>query len=517
MHQLSPLLLAAALGACTVGPDFTPPDAATPAGYNEVARTPDGAATMRTRPDPLWWNSFNDPQLTSLVSRALIGNLSLQQAVLRIAQSRQGEAAARAAGLPTLSGDAAYTRQQLGLRGILESAGVYDQVGGLRGNTRLENVQTGLSDRAADAIGNALGTATRPTNLFQQGLDASWELDIFGRVARQVEQANARTQSAVEGANDSLVSLMAEVVRSYASLRGAQALAQAQGENVDAARDILQLTERRQRQGLTSQLDVENQRAQLTSYQAQLQPYAAQMQQAMNRLSVLTGQPPGVLDAELATSRPIPVAPPVVPVGVPSDLARRRPDIRRAEADLHTATASVGVAVAQFYPTVSLTGSLGTRAVDASYLFDWASHFYSAGPAISVPIFQGGRLKAGLRLAKAQEAEAALGYRATVLNALAEVEDALVAYRTDQAQAGLLQQTVGSARTALSLSRERYEHGLASFIEVLDAQRTLVQARQQEVRASITVTNDVVALYKALGGGWSEGEWLDRAAVAQPQ
>ncbi|MCR0984311.1 efflux transporter outer membrane subunit [Roseomonas populi] len=510
------LLLATALGACTVGPDFTPPDPLAPAAYRDTARSTDGAVTPAGRPDPEWWNSFRDPQLTSLVGRTLSGNLSLQQAVLRIAQARQGEAAARAAGLPSLSADGAYTRQQLGLRGILKSRGVYDSVEDLRGNARLEDAQAGLSDRAADALGSALGLATRPTNLFQQGLDASWELDLFGRIARQVEQTRARTQSAVEGANDALVSLVAEVVRTYAALRGAQALQQAQQDNVNAAREILALTQRRQHQGLTTQLDVENQRAQLTSYEAQLQPYIAQVQQAMNRLAVLTGSPPGILDNELATPRPIPVVPPTVPVGVPSELARRRPDIRHAEADLHAATAGVGVAVAQFYPTVSLTGSLGTRAIDASYLTDWASHFYSAGPAISVPIFQGGRLTANLKLAKAQEAGAALGYRSTVLNALAEVEDALVAYRTDRAQADLLRQTVVSARTALALARERYDHGLSNFIEVLDAQRTLVGARQQEVRAGITLTNDAVALYKALGGGWSSAEWLDRATAAQP-
>jgi NodT family efflux transporter outer membrane factor (OMF) lipoprotein len=194
----------------------------------------------------------------------------------------------------------------------------------------------------------------------------------------------------------------------------------------------------------------------------------------------------------------------MVGVGVPSTLARRRPDIREAEAQLHAATANVGVAVASFYPDISLTGSLGLRALDASYLTDWASHFYSIGPSISLPIFQGGRLTAGLRVARAQAAEAALAYRGTVINALREVENALVAYRTDKVARDKTEETVKSADLALYLARNRYEHGLSDFIQVLDAERTLVSARQQLVQADIGLTGDIVALYKALGGGWEK-------------
>jgi NodT family efflux transporter outer membrane factor (OMF) lipoprotein len=518
MRRLLPLALASTLAACTVGPDFTAPDprAQTPAGFNDTARAPNAAVTMQAQPDPLWWTRFNDPVLNGLVERTVAGNPGLQQAVLRIAQARQNEAATRGAALPSIGANGSYTRQQLGLRGILESRGAFEGAENLRGNSRLEEVEPGLGNRAADALGGALNAATRPSNLFQAGFDASWELDLFGRIRRQVEQAGAQTGAALEGSNDALVSLLAEVAQTYAGLRGAQALAAAQQENVDAARELLRLNERRQRQGLGTQLDVENQRAQVTSFEAQLQPYTRQVQQAMNRLSVLTGQPPGTLDDALAAPRPIPPAPPVVPVGLPSDLARRRPDIRRAEANLHAATAGIGVAVAQFYPSISLTGSLGLRGVEVSALSDWASHFYSLGPTISIPIFQGGRLTANLKLAEARQQEAALAYRAAVLQGLQEVEDSLVAYRTDRAQAEKLRETVKAAGTALFLARDRYDHGLSSFIEVLDAQRVLVQARQQEVQARLALTNDVIALYKALGGGWSDGEWLSRAQAAQP-
>jgi NodT family efflux transporter outer membrane factor (OMF) lipoprotein len=206
----------------------------------------------------------------------------------------------------------------------------------------------------------------------------------------------------------------------------------------------------------------------------------------------------------------------VVALGLPASLARRRPDIREAEARLHAATANVGVAVASFYPDISLNGSFGLRALDASYLTNWASSFYSFGPGISLPIFQGGRLTAGLRLARAQEAEAALAYRGAVLNALQEVEDALAAYRTDQAARDRLAEAVRSGQTTLYLARDSYTHGLADFIQVLDAERTLVGSRQQLVQADVALTNDVVGLYNALGGGWREDTVQARAPVINP-
>ena len=221
-------------------------------------------------------------------------------------------------------------------------------------------------------------------------------------------------------------------------------------------------------------------------------------------MSVLVGEPPGTLDATLSTPAPLPKIPQMVGVGVPSTLARRRPDIREAEAQLHAATANVGVAVASFYPDVSLTGNLGLRALDVSYLTSWASHFYSFGPSISLPIFEGGKLTANLRVARAQTEEAALAYRGAVLNALREVENALVAYRTDRVARDKTGETVSSAEPTLYLARNRYEHGLSDFIQALDSERTLVSARQQLVQADIALTNDVVALYAALGGGWEK-------------
>ena len=485
------LSLAAALGACSVGPDFTPPQPPDVAKWNDRSVAVEKTVTTQSNPDPKWWRGFQDPMLSAVIDKAISGNLDLQQAVMRVIEAQQNETNARAAGLPSVTGTGSYMREQLGLRGLLLSRGVNNQLSRLPGTTGSE-------------LGGVLNGLGAPVNLYRYGLNASWELDLFGRVRRSEEQAKASTQAQVEATNDALVMLESQVAQAYVQVRGAQALMIAQQNNISTARQSMDLTHTRELQGLATALDVQQARAQLANYESQLPGYEKQAQQAVNRLSVLTGQPPGALDAMLGPSAPLPKVPAVVSIGVPAALARRRPDIRQAEARLHATTANVGVAVASFYPDISLTGNFGLRATDASYLTNWASNFYSFGPSISLPIFQGGRLTAGLRLARAQEAEAALAYRGTVLNALREVEDALVAYRTDLAARDKLDEAVRSGEMALYLARDRYSHGLADFLQVLDAERTVVGSRQQLVQADVTLTNDVVALYSALGGGWED-------------
>jgi NodT family efflux transporter outer membrane factor (OMF) lipoprotein len=511
--RILPCLCAVLIAGCTVGPNFTPPTPPSVVDWNDRSVRGGAAVSEHTNPDPRWWDGFGDPVLTALMQKAIGGNLDLQQAVFRVVEARQGEVSARAAGLPTIGGTGSYMREQLGLHGLLLSQGVYGQLNSLADNAALNSVSPGLGKEVGSAVGGALTKFEQPVNLFQYGLNSSWELDLFGKVRRSEEQAAARTQAQIDATNDALVMLEGQVAQAYVQLRGAQALAASQQENVRTAQAAFDLTDKRQRQGLATDLDVEQARTQLADTEYQLPGYEKQSQQAINRLSVLTGQPPGALDAMLGPAAPLPVPPAMIGIGVPSDLARRRPDVREAEAQLHAATANVGVAVASFYPDVSLTGSFGLRALDASYLTNWASAFYSFGPSVSLPIFQGGRLTAGLRLARAQQAEAALAYRGTVLNALREVEDALVAYRTDRAGRDKLAETVRSGETTLYLARDSYTHGLADFIQVLDAERTLTGARQQLVQADELLVGDVVALYDALGGGWEAGAGDLQASV----
>ncbi|MGF6652044.1 multidrug efflux system outer membrane protein [Paraburkholderia youngii] len=523
------------LASCTVGPDFHAPHADVPAQWHDTQRTAasDAAAsgassataanvasvpTLDTDPDPRWWRSFNDPTLDALIARAALGNLDLQQAVLRIVEARTQVQAAAAQGLPNLRATASYQREQLGLKGFLEENGAFDKVDQLGAlNSPANRIAPGAGAALQNGANNLLDQLTAPVDLWQVGFDATWELDLFGRVRRSVEAANAQTEAAYESRNDALLSLEAEVAQTYMQLRGAQTLHDIAVSLVEQQGETVALTESQAKVGLASQLDVQSARAQLAQTKTQLPQYDQQIAQALNALAYLIGEPPGALEAQLSAPQTVPPVPPVVPVGLPSTLARRRPDIRRAEANLHAATASVGVAVAQFYPDVSLTGKAGTRATNARDLARWSHLFYSFGPTVSLPIFEGGALVANLRMSEAQQAEAALDYRKTVLTALRDVDNALVVYRTDQARRDALADSVSAQQTSFDLSRDSYRKGLTSFINVLDAQRQLAQAREQYAQGTTQVSTDLVALYKALGGGWqSDADAAGAAGAAAP-
>jgi multidrug efflux system outer membrane protein len=502
MRRLSYLLLAG-VTACTVGPNFVPPSPGTKTSFNDPTYHPAPDITASANPDPLWWNDFHDPVLTALMQQAIAGNISFQESLLRVLASHEDVVTAAAAGLPTLNGNASYMREQLGLKGILQSNNINSALDELESpNSPINQTTPGLGSDISNALNSGLNTATQPINLFSWGFSSSWELDLFGRVRRAVEQANASEAAQAEAANDALVMLESQVAQTYFQLRSSQQLAAQQQQDVQSDQLNLKLTQSRAAQGLTSDVDVQQAQTQLDTDAAQQPAYEKQVGESMNQLAILTGQQPGALNAMLATPAPLPPNPDVIGIGIPSDLARRRPDIREAEDELHAATANVGVAVASFYPDISLTGSVGLRNTDASYLTNWSSLFYSAGPAVSLPIFEGGKLTANLRTARVQEATAALDYRNTVLNALNEVENALIAYRTDQTTASRITGTVQSAALSLHLALSRYQYGLDNYLPVLVANRTLVTSRQQLDQANLAVANDIVTLYTALGGGW---------------
>lgn len=519
-----PIALSALSAACTVGPDFHPPQAQVPEAWHDLARTdtarsasaasdaraampPDepsrSAIDMDSDPDPRWWRTFRDPTLDALIEQAHAGNLDLQQAVLRIVEARTQMQSTAAQGLPNLRASASYQREQLGLKGFLQSNGVYSQVDQLGApNSPVDAVAPGTGPALQRQANDVLDRLTSPVNLWQAGFDASWELDLFGRVRRSAEAASAAVDAARESRNDALLSLEAEVAQTYLQLRGAQAARDIAAHLADDARDTLALTKSRASVGLASALDVQQAAADLAQAQARVAPFDGQIAQAQNGLALLVGAAPGALDAQLMQPAPLPALPPRIPIGLPSSLARRRPDIRQAEAQLHAATADVGVAVAQFYPDITLTGNIGTRASNASDLARWSHLFYSFGPAISLPVFSGGALVANLHLANARQAQAALAYRQAVLVALRDVDNALAVYRTDLAHRDALSTAVDTQQSAYALARERYRKGFVSFIDVLDAQRQLAQVRSQFIQAQTQLETDLVALYKALGGGW---------------
>jgi NodT family efflux transporter outer membrane factor (OMF) lipoprotein len=474
-HRLLACLCSAWLSGCVVGPNFTAPDPKTPAAWHDVAAVPAAGATLSTEadPDPAWWLTFNDPVLSSLIERATRGNLDVQIAVIRIAEARANERAAGAAGLPKLTGDLNYARADLGQGFIQNSSG----------------------SPTLDAL-------SKPINIYLGALDASWELDLFGKVRRSVESARAAADAAIGNRDDALVTLEAEVAQTYAQLRAAQASRDTAQADFDTEQQVVALTRERAIQGLVTDLDVENATTTLGTTEAALAQYDRQIAISLNGLAVLVGEPPGALDAQLGAAAPIPPVPPRVPIGLPSSLARRRPDIRMAEAELHRQTAELGVATAQFYPDVSLTGILAIDGTRPKQLTNWADEFYSLGPSISLPIFKGGELRANLTLTKAEQAEAAVAYRKTVLNALQDVDDALAAYRTELRRHDALDKTVAAQTVALELARNQYTNGVSTFIDVLTAENSLAQQHQLLIDSTLSLTTDVVNLYKALGGGW---------------
>jgi NodT family efflux transporter outer membrane factor (OMF) lipoprotein len=481
--MLAAALAAVLLQACKVGPNYQRPQEPVPEHYSAAAGAPQLSGDQE--PPSSWWREFHDAELDQLIDQAVAGNLNLKVAYLRIVEARVQVQSARAQGLPSLNASASYTREQLGLAGILKSQGI--------GNS---------GPTASSTAQQLISSLEQPVNLYQLGFDASWEIDLFGKVRRQVEAANAQSAGAIESRNDMLISLEAEVAQTYFQLRSAQVSRQLTLELVRAQREIADLTQNRHEHGLAGEPDVDSARAELTSLEAELPPYEQMISSSKHALAVLTGQTPEAMDAQFGAEGVLPAIPDMIPVGVPSTLARRRPDIRNAETALHAATAEIGVSVASLFPDVSLAGTYGLRNTGTRYLFDWASHFYTFGPTVSLPIFHGGALVANVRLSRAQAAEAALSYRQTVLGALQEVEDGLSTLTQDAARVSALKDTVGADQRAVEVQLDAYRHGVITYITVLTVQLQTAQAREQLIQAQSAQSTDLVKLYKALGGGW---------------
>lgn len=507
MRLLSGCSLIALLGlaACTVGPDFTPPKADTPEGWKAAAPKdgkPASTISQAAPPSADWWSSFNDPELTSLIERARDSNPTLEQAALRIEEARAQIAVVDARNLPGLSFDNSYARTRLSPNGAL----------GLFGGS--SGPQTAAQAAAAGVPSSLVPFSLPPFDLFQSGFDASWEIDLFGRVRRSVEAAEAQAQGVVEDRNDALVSVYAEVARNYVELRGIQRLIEITEDNLKAQREAYRLTHQQAQGGETSNLDVESASAEVASTEAQLPSLRDDETHTINALSYLLGMDPGGLEQELGGTKPLPAKPPTVPIGLPSDLARRRPDIRRADAELHAATANIGVARADLYPRLTLSGSLGLQALRFSKLGDWASRFYNFGPSLSIPVFNG-TTYANIDVSEVRQKEAALTYRTTVLGALHDVENAVSSYGAEQVRLASLERAAEANRRSLSLAQQRYSAGLSSFLEVLDAERRLYASETEVERSDVTIYTNLIALYKALGGGWDAAPPVAAAAAVQ--
>ncbi len=508
--SVAAMLASTALSACEMGPNFTPPRAAVPAAY--ISDQPASETTPYVSGDsvdPAWWERFNDPELTKLETEAVSQNLDLQIATERLLEA-EAEAQITGAELyPTLGGAASYTREGPSKEGIFTAL-----TGGASGaSTNAATVAGG----AAGAIGGggAPGSAIAPLDLYQYGLQTMYDLDLWGKNRRAVEAAIAAARGSQEARRASLLNVEAQVASNYIQLRGTETVLGITQQNLKSAQQLVDLTVERQDAGLTTSLDVANARATAAEIASQIPTLTAQRDALVNQIGLLLGVTPEVLPAELITPGAVPLVPPSVPIGMPGDLLRRRPDVREAEQDLHEATAETGVAVASFFPDISLSASASLQALQFKNLNMFKAITYAFGPDITIPLFEGGQLTGQLKLRKAQQREAALNYAKTVLTAFYQVDTALVNYDQEHATLDQLAIDTKQSQIALSLAEDQYKQGLADYLTVLDAQQSFLSAQQSQAGAVEAVANDLVTLYQALGGGW-EGVYPDSSSPLPP-
>ena len=455
-------LLAALLAGCTVGPDYHEP--ATPAVQQFVSAEP---ARYTTQDGDLatFWTGFGDATLDRLVGDALLGNYDLHIALARLNEARALHGSARLDLGPIITAGAGYVNQQL------------------------------PQARA--------GGEPRNTEGYDAGFDAFWELDFFGRNRRALEASRAGMQAAEANLQDAQVSVVAELTRSYFELRGNQQRLEVAQRNVANQADTLEVTRARLEGGTGTELDTSRASAQLSATRASIPPLEAAVARAIHRIGVLTGREPGALRAELALPADLPRVPELVAVGDPAQLLRRRPDIRVSERELAAATARIGVAVADLFPRVTFTGSLGYAASSFGGLGESGSTTRLIAPGISWAALDLGHVRAAIAAARARGDGALATYEQTVLRALQETEDALVTHARARDQLLELAAAAGASQTAARLARLRYENGAVDFLQVLDAERSQLQAEDSLAQSRADAATSLVAVYKALGGGWN--------------
>ncbi len=460
-------------GGCTVGPDYVAPATPSPEKWTSEL---EGGVVAGPADLNRWWSVFKDPALDSLIERAIAGNLDLKEARARVVEARAQRGVAAAADQPQLDGSAGYTRSR-------------------------SSKNTGFGGSSG---GGGFGGTGETRDLYQAGFDANWELDVFGRVRRDVEAADADIDAARESERNVMVTLLAEVARNYVEVRAFQQRMRIADDNIRLQQETVNLSRARFDAGLSNELDLNRALSQLASTKAAVPQLQAGLRQAAYRLGVLLGREPGALLAELMPDAPIPGTPPEVAVGLPVDLLRRRPDIRSAERNVAAATARIGVATADLYPRFSLLGSLSLQSGQLEHFPELNSGAFSIGPSMQWAIFSGGRIRAGIRAADARTEQAIVRYERTVLVALEESEGAIVNYAREQDRRRFLQASVAAEQRAVDLATELYTKGLADFFSVIDTQRQLFALQDQLVQSERSVTANLIAIYKALGGGWEE-------------
>lgn len=449
-------------GCATVGPDYVAPRTSLPSAWQNESKA--GLASREADPEALatWWTALNDPTLSGLIQRAVEGNLDLKKAWARLREARARRGLAKSQLFPTLQG-----------------------TGSSSGTWKSEDSGTG-----------------KTSDFYTLSIDATWELDIFGGARRSVEAAEADLQASREELRGVLVSLLGEVALNYVEVRTIQTRLRIAHSNLKTQEETYQLVRWRYEAGLTDKLALEQARYNLESTRSQIPTLRTGLEEAKNRLAVLLGEPSGRVQKELEEPKSIPVPPLKVAVGVPADVLRQRPDIRRAERQLAAQTARIGVATAELYPKLTLSGSIGLETLSLGHPASGVASL-SGGPKITWAIFKAGAIRQNIEVQSALQEQYLIAYQTTVLSALEEVENALVAYAEEQSRLQSLKEAARAAEEAVELAGQKYQSGLTDFGDVLEAQRSLLSLQDQQVRSEGEIVSNLVRLYKALGGGWA--------------
>jgi len=464
-------VLASLLSACVVGPDYIPPKLSVPATFVEAPKNHwEGLATV-TQANDTWWKNFDDPSLDRLIAEALKTAPSIAEAEARVWEARAMRGIVGADQLPIVDADGLYGR-----------------------NHGSNNVPVGVPP-------GGLGPGIN-SNLWQSGFDASWELDVFGGQRRAIQSADATYAAVVEDRSDVVLTLLAEIVRDYVELRGAQRRIELARKNLDVEEDTQKLTRTLLNSGLAPRQDLLRAQALVASTEADMTIFETDERVATYRLAALIGCPPAEIVAELAAPQPIPQAINDVPVGLPSDLLLRRPDVRAAERRVAAANARIGVAQADLYPHFSLTGVIGLESLNLSSFTTASSGYYSIGPSVNWRIFDAGRIHFQVLAESARTDAAAAAYQRSVMNALRDVETALVSYAKAKVRHDKLVSVSEASKEVVNNANLLYKQGVEDFLPVLDAERTLYESDDKLAQSERDTALALVALYKSLGGGW---------------
>ena len=455
------VFLGLCLASCAVGPDFKLPTSVVPTSWS-FGKSQPSASPANPAELGRWWHRFHDAKLNSLVEQALVANPDVNIAVARLNQARAQRQGAAASFWPWLNASGSETQSAVG----------------------------------------GTGPGSGSFSSYHGALSAAWELDLFGGNRRNVESATARQAAAAADLDATRLSLAADVALTYCQLRSIQDQLAVAHRNLVTQQRSAEITHERRSAGFASDLDVVNADALVASTKAQIPRLETSARQSCHAIAVLLGQPPADLVTMLSAPGPVPTAAAAVPTGIPSELLRRRPDIRSAEASAHAATANIGVAVADLFPKFTLNGSITQQ---SGKLSDWLSpsaRVSSFGPAFNWALFQGGSIQANIHVQQALRDQSLLAYRKSVLTALQEVEDAMVAGSNEHKRRSSLAEAVAANSRAVELSTKLYTAGQTDFLNVLNAQRSLLQSESELTLSNLAMATNLIALYKALGGGW---------------